>query len=145
MNFFDINNLEIKNRLIYENELIFAFPSNMPIVPGHTLICPKRIVSNINELTQKELLAIFDLQKHIKEAMFKIFNADGFNYAWNEGVLAGQTVNHLHLHILPRKKDDDGIINYEPREFLYRPTNNRPISPEQELIEIAELIKKNLS
>ena len=113
MNFFDINNSEIKNRLIYENELIFAFPSNIPIVPGHTLICPKRIVSNINELTQKELLAIFDLQKQIKEAMFKIFNADGFNY--------------------------------EPREFLYRPTNNRPISPEQELIEIAELIKKNLS
>ena len=73
----------------------------------------------------------------------KVFNAEGFNYAWNEGVLSGQTVNHLHLHILPRIKNDTGITKYEPRKFLYRP-GIRPTSPEQELIEIASLIKNNL-
>ena len=143
MQFFDINNPEIKNRLIFENELVFAFPSNMPIVPGHTLICPKRIVATIDELTAEELLAIFDLQNKLKQALHKTFNASGFNYAWNEGILAGQTVNHLHLHILPRKEGDAGVTHYEPRKFLYR-SGERPISPGQELIEIANLIKTNL-
>lgn len=143
MNFFDINNSEIKNRLIFENNLVFAFPSNRPIVSGHILICPKRIVATINELTQEEILAMFDLQKKLRSSLLKVFDAEGFNYAWNEGVLSGQTVNHLHLHILPRSKNDTGIIKYEPREFLYRP-GIRPISPEKELIEIASLVKNNL-
>jgi diadenosine tetraphosphate (Ap4A) HIT family hydrolase len=143
MNYFDITSAEIKNRLIFENDLVFAFPSNMPIVPGHILICPKRIVSTVDDLTTTELLAIFDLQKQIKKSMLKTFGACGFNYAWNEGLLAGQTVNHLHLHILPRKNGDTGVMNYDPRKFLYR-SGERPISPEQELIEIARLIKDSL-
>lgn len=143
MEYFDINNSEIKNRLIFENDLVFAFPSNMPIVPGHTLVCLKRIVSTLSELTKKELLAIFDIQKKLKNSLIKSFGAQGFNYAWNEGSLAGQTVNHLHLHVLPRKENDKGVMNYEPREFLYRP-GERYISPEEELNEIALLIKNNL-
>ena len=91
MNFFDINNSEIKNRLIFENNLVFAFPSNRPIVSGHILICPKRIVATINELTQEEILAMFDLQKKLRSSLLKVFDAEGFNYAWNEGVLSGQT------------------------------------------------------
>lgn len=143
MEYFDINNSEIKDRLIFENDLVFAFPSNMPIVPGHTLICPKRIVSDINNLNQNELLAIFDLQEKLKNSMTRAFGAQGFNYAWNEGKLAGQTVNHLHLHILPRKENDNGVMNYEPREFLYRP-RERSVSSKEELNGIAFLIKNNL-
>lgn len=143
MEYFDINNPNIKNRLIVENERAFAFPSNIPIVPGHTLICPKRHVSIIDDLTNDELHAILLLQKELKQAMIKAFNAEGFNYAWNEGKIAGQSVNHLHLHILPRKTGDSGIFEYEPRKFLYRP-GERSVSPDQELIEVAKLIKDNL-
>lgn len=141
MNYFDITSPEIKNRLIFENDLVFAFPSNMPIVPGHILICPKRIVATINKLTIQELLAIFDLQNKLKNALRKTFDPQGYNYAWNKGVLAGQTVNHLHLHILPRKEGVAGVTQYEPRKFLYR-NGERSISPEKELIEIAKLIKR---
>ena len=143
MEYFDIKNPEIQDRLIFENDFVFSFPSNMPIVPGHILICPKRIVRTIEELSKQELLEIFKLQKILKKSLTKTFDAEGFNYAWNEGGLAGQTVNHLHLHILPRKKSDEGVMSYEPREFIYRP-GIRPISPKKELIQIAELIKENL-
>lgn len=138
---FDINSE--KSRLIAFNEYAFAFPSKMPIVPGHTLIVPRRKVTNMDELEQKELNAIFELQNKLKQAMIKAFDAEGFNYAWNEGKLAGQSVSHLHLHMLPRKQSDSGIIDYEPRQFLYRP-GSRSVSPEEELSKVAYLIKDNL-
>jgi histidine triad (HIT) family protein len=143
MEYFDINNIEIKKRIIVENKHAFAFPTKTPIVPGHTLICPKRNVSKIEDLKEEEIKAIFDLQSKLKKAMIKAFNAEGFNYAWNDGKIAGQSINHFHLHMLPRKKDDTGILEYEPRKFLYRP-GERPISPENELIEVAKLIQKNI-
>jgi diadenosine tetraphosphate (Ap4A) HIT family hydrolase len=143
MEYFDVNDPTIKSRLIIENERVFAFLSKMPIVPGHTLICPKRHVSKIDDLTADELHVILLLQKELKRAMIKAFGAEGFNYAWNEGKIAGQSVNHLHLHMLPRKKSDSGIFEYEPRKFLYRP-GERPVSPEQKLSEVAKLIKDNL-
>ena len=143
MKYFDINDTKIKDRIIIENDLAFAFPTNIPIVPGHTLICPKRNVSKIDDLTDDELHAIFNLQKELKKAMINAFCAEGFNYAWNEGKIAGQNISHLHLHMLPRKKADSGIIDYEPRKFLYR-TGKRKISPEEELVEVAKLIKNYL-
>lgn len=140
---FDINSEKIRSRLIAENEHAFAFPSNMPIVPGHTLVVPKRKVSNMDELNSTEMNAIFQLQKKLKDAMIKAFCAEGFNFAWNEGMLAGQSVDHLHLHVLPRKKGDSGIMQYEPRKFLYRPGTRR-IIPENELTDVAGLIRDNL-
>lgn len=97
----------------------------------------------MNELKPKEMKSIFDLQKKLKSALKKAFNAEGFNYAWNEGSLAGQNIDHFHLHMLPRKKNDRGVMKYEPRKFLYRP-RSRKISLAEELIEVAELIKSKL-
>ena len=74
MEYFDINEPKIKNRLIVENEWAFAFPSKMPIVPGHTLICPKRHVSKIDDLTEDELHAILFLQKQLKHSKLFMIN-----------------------------------------------------------------------
>lgn len=143
MEYFDINDPEIKSRLIIENEYAFAFPSKKPVVPGHTLIVPKRHIAKIDDLNENEIFGILNLRKQLKGAMIKAFGAQGINYALNEGEIAGQSVNHLHLHMLPRKESDSGIFDYEPRKFLYRPGES-PTSPEQELIEVAKLIKENL-
>lgn len=86
MQYFDFT--DSKERIIIENDLAFAFPTNIPIVPGHTLICPKRHVPTIDDLTEHELMALFDLQKKLKSAMIQAFAAEGFNYAWNEGDVA---------------------------------------------------------
>jgi len=142
MKYFKPNDPGILKRLIYEDEFVFAFPSKMPIVPGHSLVCPKRRVLTISQLTPEEVVAIFNLLQKLTQAMKQSFGAEGFNYAWNEGDIAGQTVKHLHIHVLPRKKADKGVINYEPRKFLYRP-GKRPQSPAEELIKVAKLIKSN--
>jgi diadenosine tetraphosphate (Ap4A) HIT family hydrolase len=75
----------------------------------------------MDDLTQTEIEGIFDLRICVKPVLEEFFDADGFNYAWNEGQVAGQTVPHLHLHMLPRRKGDTGVLGYDPRQFFYRP------------------------
>ena len=137
-------NKQIENRTIIENDLAFAFPTNTPIVPGHILICPKRHVQYYEECTSEEKNAIEDIRTELKAALKKAFNAEGFNYAWNEEKIGGQSVPHFHLHIVPRKEGDAGIYEYEPREFLYRPGPRSVTSPDEEILEIVQVIKKNM-
>ena len=128
---------------VARNDLAWAFPTNIPIVPGHVLICPIRCVATFDELTPEEILAVFDLRNKLKKAMTKVFAAEGFNQAWNEGKIAGQAVPHFHLHMLPRKKGDTGITVHDPRLFLYRPGECSEVS-EEELQKISQTIKKGL-
>jgi histidine triad (HIT) family protein len=132
-----------KDREIVRNELAWAFPTNIPIVPGHILVVPVRCVATFEELTKEEISAIFDLVKQLKDSLKKVFQAEGFNYAWNEGKLSGQSVPHFHLHLLPRKEGDAGITEYEPRKFLYRP-GSREESPELELKAVSDELKIHL-
>ena len=132
-----------KSRIIFKDETVIVFPTNIPIVPGHILVCPSRHVSKIDELTEKEWKRIFDMILKIKNGLTKAFNVEGFNVAWNEGEMAGQAVDHLHIHIVPRKTGDKGIYEYDPRKFLYRP-GSREESPIKELEDVVDIIKKNL-
>lgn len=134
---------EIQNRKIAENDTAWAFLTNIPITPGHSLISPKRVVETAEELTDKEILDIFALTSLVKEALKKTFMAEGFNFAWNEGKEYGQSVPHFHLHVVPRSPGDEGITEYEPRKFLYRP-GSREDSPEGELAAIAAEIRSNI-
>ena len=137
-------NGEIKKQgIIYRNDLVFVFPTYIPIVPGHILVCPTRHVSNIGELTQEEANALQEMIIKMREILREVFGAEGFNIAWNEGEVAGQAVDHLHIHIVPRKEGDCGITEYEPRKFLYRP-GSREKSPDDELQEITRIIKEKL-
>ena len=134
---------KIRERSILREELAWAFPTNIPIVPGHTLIAPTRHVALWSDMTAGEQAAILGVLKRIQDALKKSFGAQGFNVAWNEGVEAGQTIPHFHLHVLPRKGGDTGITEYEPRKFLYRPAS-REASPESELLAIADTIRSAL-
>ena len=137
------NQRQIKQRLIFRNKLAQAFPTNIPIVPGHILISPVRCVEKYEDLTFDEQKAIFDLFVKLKKALKKSFKAKGFNIVWNEGKLAGQNVSHFHLHLVPRKDGDEGITEYEPRKFLYRP-GSREESPQEELIAVSKKINKSI-
>lgn len=128
---------------IAQDKLAWAFLTNIPITPGHTLIAPVRHTASLESLTDAEVASIRALAKTVAHALKETFGAEGFNYAWNEGVAAGQSIPHFHLHVVPRKKGDAGITEYEPRKFLYRP-GSREKTPEEELREVADLIKKNL-
>ena len=136
-----IDSPEIRERTFAENELCFAFLSNIPITPGHTLIAPKREVTSIAELTEAEFLAVKQLTEVVASRLEDVLDAQGFNFAWNQGENFGQSVPHFHLHVVPRTSGDSGITNYDPRTFLYRP-GSREVSPESELTVVASLLRE---
>lgn len=135
------NSPEIKGRTIFRNDLVWAFPTNIPITPGHILISPIRHVRTFEELTDGERDALFILAIKMKTALRSLFGAEGFHHVWNENEVGGQSVPHFHLHIVPRRNGDAGITEYEPRKFLYRP-GSRESTPEEELRVVAEQIKE---
>ena len=128
-----------EGRVFAENDLAFAFPTNIPITPGHSLVVPKRVVATIDELTAEEMVAMHQLTVIVKNALKQAVGAEGFNCAWNEGDNYGQSVPHFHIHIVPRTPNDAGIVTYDPREFLYRP-GSRAESPIDELVDVAGAI-----
>jgi histidine triad (HIT) family protein len=137
------NKSEIRAREIIGNELAWAFPTNIPITPGHTLVSPRRCVKKLEDLSSEERLAILDLSEKIMSSLKIAFGAEGFNCAWNQEKLAGQSVPHFHLHVIPRKEGDAGLLGYDPRSMLYR-TGDREPTTEDELLRVTDMIKKNL-
>jgi len=132
---------EVKNRTITENNLAFAFPTNIPITPGHCIISPKRHVPTFEDMTTQEKLAVFELAEKMMAALRQVVDAEGFNCAFNQGTLAGQTVPHFHLHLIPRKAGDTGLDGFDIRNYLYR-TGSRPVTDTQELLRIKDKIKE---
>ena len=135
---------EIRAREIIGDGLAWAFPTNIPIVPGHTLISPRRCIATFEGTTSEERLAVFRLADAIMLALKKAYMAEGFNVVWNQGTLAGQTVPHFHLHIIPRKEGDTGLLGYDPRSMLYRTDEHEP-TPEAELLQIRDVIRATLA
>lgn len=134
------NSSEIEERMIIKNDLMMAFPTNIPVAPGHVLLCPVRHAAKFENLTKQEIEALFDIQLKLKTVLMKAFSAEGFNFAWNEGKSAGQEINHFHMHMIPRTKNDS---NVDPRNFLYR-TQQRPKLGKDELRSITNTIRKFL-
>lgn len=132
---------EIQARTVFENELVWAFLTNIPITEGHTLVCPKRCVASLQDLSNEEKMAMFEAAEQIMEALKNVYGAEGFNCAWNQEKLAGQSVPHFHLHIVPRKEGDKGLLGFDPRNFLYR-TGDREPSVETELLAVSQKIKE---
>jgi len=89
------------------HELVFAIPDGYPVTPLHTLIIPKRHASTFFELGQAEINACTFLVKDQKNRIEdEDHSVDGFNIGMNNGVSAGQTINHWHMHLIPRRTGD---------------------------------------
>jgi diadenosine tetraphosphate (Ap4A) HIT family hydrolase len=98
--------LRNEERVIGECERTITFIDNYPVSSGHTLIIPKRHFPTYFEATDEELLALGKAVQNAKDILDKEFNADGYNIGINNGLTAGQSVMHLHIHLIPRYKDD---------------------------------------
>ena len=93
--------------LVDENRLAYASYDTYPVSELHCLIIPKRHVKDYFELTNEEVIACNELLKKIKEEiLLKDPSVMGFNIGSNAGKIAGQSVLHCHIHLIPRRKDD---------------------------------------
>lgn len=77
-----------------------------PVSPGHTLVIPRRHIGSFFELTDAERACMVELLAQVKAELDLSFQPDGFNIGINDGAAAGQTVPHLHLHLIPRYRGD---------------------------------------
>lgn len=95
-----------QTRLIGESRLAFAIRDGFPVSEGHTLIIPRRHIASFFDVTSAERSALFELLDAARSELVKDFAPAGFNIGINDGSAAGQTVPHLHIHLIPRFEGD---------------------------------------
>lgn len=88
------------------HELAVAFPDGFPISPGHTLVVPRRHVAALRDLSPDEVAAVIALALEVQTRLDAEYGPDGYNLGINDGAAAGQTVGHVHLHVIPRYAGD---------------------------------------
>lgn len=92
--------------ILVENEMALAFFDKFPVNEGHVLIIPKRHLASLFDATLEEVISIWKLLEEVTEKLNKRFHPDGYNVGVNVGAAAGQTVFHLHIHVIPRYHGD---------------------------------------
>lgn len=97
---------EIPSDKVYEDDLIVAFMDINPVAPGHVLVVPKRHSTEIMGMTDEEMSAAALAVKRIAAAAVAATGAEGFNVLNNCGRAAGQAVDHVHFHVIPRSSGD---------------------------------------
>lgn len=92
--------------LLFENDLAYAKPDKYPVNTGHLLIIPKRHVADFFLMTEAEKVALLSLLDEAKHYLDGKHAPAGFNVGINVGEVAGQTIPHVHLHLIPRYHGD---------------------------------------
>ena len=88
------------------NESAFAVADRFPVSPGHALVVPRRVIATWWEATDEERAGILSLVDEVKRQLDAERRPDGYNVGFNAGAAAGQTVGHLHVHVIPRYRGD---------------------------------------
>ena len=104
--FCKLTNKDIPTNIIYEDDRFTVILDASPATKGHALILPKNHAANIYELPDEDASAVFVLAKKLATKMTEILHCDGFNIVQNNGEVAGQTVFHFHMHLIPRYLND---------------------------------------
>ena len=114
--FCKIANGEIPSATLYEDEDFRVILDLGPASKGHALILPKEHYKDLCELDDAVAAKVLPLAGKMGRAMKKALHFDGFNLVQNNGEVAGQTVFHFHMHLIPRYENDNAGILWEPGE-----------------------------
>lgn len=119
-------------RIVFSNQRGLVVRDGFPISPGHTLIIPRQHIGSYFDLESEVKDALLELLEEAKRRLDKELKPDGYNVGINDGPAAGQTVPHLHIHLIPRYKGDQtdprgGVRWIMPDKAKYWPDAN-PIS-----------------
>jgi diadenosine tetraphosphate (Ap4A) HIT family hydrolase len=98
--------VESTREIIASSELSLAFFDGFPVSPGHALVIPRRHVASFFDLTDEEVADLMALTHRVKALVDARFHPDGYNIGINVGEMAGQSVFHVHLHLIPRYAGD---------------------------------------
>jgi len=104
--FCKIINKEIPSKVIYEDDNYLSFLDINPNTKGHILVIPKKHVKNFTELTEEQATELIKVVKKIAPKLVSILGVEDYILALNNGSVAGQIIDHVHWHIIPRYKDD---------------------------------------
>lgn len=96
---------------VYEDDSVISFLDLNPATKGHTLVVPKKHIDNIFSLSTTDAMAISKAVVNVSNLLKEKLNVQNLNVVNNNGTLAGQSVMHLHIHIIPRYENDQVIIN----------------------------------
>ena len=125
--FCKILNGEIPSAKLYEDEDFAIILDIGPATFGHALLIPKNHYANLFEMPEELLAKSIQLAKVWGDKMVKAFHADGMNLVQNNGLAAGQTVFHYHMHLIPRYQEDTvgelwtpGALSPEQREEILK-------------------------
>lgn len=108
---------EIPSATIYEDESFRVILDISPASKGHAIILPKNHAANIFEMGEEDASKIFVVASKVAKAMKAALNCDGLNILQNNGEIAGQTVFHFHMHLIPRYKEDKVTITWECGQY----------------------------
>jgi len=119
---------EVGTQSFYHAARSFAIVNLKPVVPGHVLVIPKRPVPRLADLSDDELVCLMRSVNRVGKIVQKAYESDGLTIACQDGKAAGQTVPHVHFHVLPRKlhgdpfgrKNDDIYPELEKSEVSLR-------------------------
>ncbi|EEB08995.1 bis(5'-nucleosidyl)-tetraphosphatase [Schizosaccharomyces japonicus yFS275] len=111
----------VTSQVIYASKYSFALVNLKPILPGHVLVAPKRIVARLRDLSKEEIDDLFESVQVVQNVVEKAFGGTSSNIGIQDGPEAGQSVPHVHVHIIPRKKldfenNDDVYVHLEKNE-----------------------------
>lgn len=115
--FCKIANGEIPSKTLYEDEEFRVILDLAPATKGHALILPKSHFKNLYELPDETAAKVMKLAKKMATTMTEKLGCDGFNIVQNNNEVAGQTVFHFHMHLIPRYENDNQRISWNPTEM----------------------------
>lgn len=105
--FTKIINREIPANIVYEDSYVIAILDIMPVTKGHTLVIPKKEFKDIFEIDLEYMNHISNAILKISKALKKAYNLKGLNIINNNGEISGQSVSHIHFHLIPRYNQND--------------------------------------
>ena len=107
---------KIPSQILFENDTNLAFLDIFPISKGHTIVIPKNHYNNLEDIPVNELADLVEVVKNISSIIYKKLKIDGYNILQNNFSAAGQVINHFHVHIIPRSREDGKFRLIIPRE-----------------------------
>jgi len=114
--FCQIADKKIPSQILFENDTNLAFLDIFPISNGHTIVIPKNHYNNLEDIPSGELTDLFKVVKNLSNKIYEKLEIDGYNILQNNFSAAGQIINHFHVHIIPRRREDGKFQLLIPRE-----------------------------